>query len=120
MHEKDGRGRVGAKVEIMPQGIDMESLFLSRKEIGKALGMSERKARAVLAKYGVKPVDLGRGRGNGLRWRVAAVISVADTLHDKAQAKQAVRRGRSAPSPIQGRTAADLYAEFNGGSPPVQ
>ena len=98
----------------------MEALFLNRKQIGPALGISERKARAVLAQYGVKPVDLGRGRDNGLRWRMSAVISVADTLHDKAQAKQVVRRRRPAPCPIQGRTAADLYAEFNRGASPVQ
>ena len=89
-------------------------LFLTKEEIGPALNMSESKARATLDKYGVKPVDRGRGRGNGLRWRTSAVIQVADTLHAEAQQKKAKSTRRpTKTSPIRGRSAADLYAEFN-------
>ena len=95
-----------------------EQLYLTRHEIGPALTVSERKARTILEQHGVKPVDLGRGRGNGLRWRTSAVIQVADTLHAEAQQKKAKSTRRpTKTSPIRGRSAADLYAEFNRDQP---
>ena len=93
-------------------------LYLTRKEIGPALNMSESKARALLEKYNVKPVDMGRGRGNGLRWRTSAVIQVADTLHAEAQNRQAKSSGRlPRKRPILGRTAAEIFAEISRGQP---
>jgi len=91
----------------------MEPLYLRRKEIGQVLSMSEEQARATLAKYGVKPVDLGRGRGHGLRWRTSAVIRVADILHAEAQEQKEQRRRPRIVRPVQGRSAHDLFAEFN-------
>ena len=89
-------------------------LFLTKEEIGPALNMSESKARATLDKYGVKPVDRGRGRGNGLRWRTSAVIQVADTLHAEAQQQKAKSARRPTKMrPIRGRSASELFAEFN-------
>lgn len=89
-------------------------LYLTRKEIGAALAVSERKARAILEQHGVKPVDLGRGRGNGLRWRTSAVIQVADTLHAEAQQQKAKSARRPTKMrPIRGRSASELFAEFN-------
>lgn len=89
-------------------------LYLTRKEIGPVLNMSESKARALLEKYNVKPVDMGRGRGNGLRWRTTAVIQVADTLHTEAQNRKAKRVSRlPGMRPILGRSAADIFAEIS-------
>lgn len=93
-------------------------LYLTRKEIGAALNMSESKARSILDKYGVKPVDIGRGRGNGLRWRTSAVIQVADTLHAEAQNRKAKNpSGPSRKRPLLGRSAAEIFAEISGGQP---
>lgn len=93
-------------------------LYLTRKEIGPVLNMSESKARALLEKYNVKPVDMGRGRGNGLRWRTSAVIQVADTLHAEAQNRQAKSSGRlPRKRPILGRSAAEIFAEISRGQP---
>ena len=91
-----------------------EHLYLTRHEIGQVLTVSERKARTILEQHGVKPVDLGRGRGNGLRWRTSAVIQVADTLHAEAQQQKAKSaRMLTKMRPIRGRSASELFAEFN-------
>ena len=99
----------------------MTPLLLTRKEVAATLGMTERQARAILAAHGVKPIDLGKGRGHGLRWRTSAVIAVADALHDAAQAQADKPRRPRKITPIRGRTAADLFAEFQGAAnAPVQ
>ena len=98
----------------------MTALFLRKKEIAAALNMSQRQAVAILAAHGVKPVDLGKGRGHGLRWRTSAVKQVADALHAEAQAAKAKRRSPGHGKPLQGRSAAELFAEFNRGPSPVQ
>ena len=92
----------------------MTPLLLTRKEVAATLGMTERQARAILAAHGVKPIDLGKGRGHGLRWRTSAVIAVADALHDAAQAQADKPRRPRKLTPLRGRTAADLFAEFQG------
>ena len=95
-----------------------EHLYLTRHEIGPALTVSERKARSILEQHGVKPVDLGRGRGNGLRWRTSAVIQVADTLHAEAQNRQAKNSSRlPRKRPLLGRSAAEVFAEISRGQP---
>lgn len=88
-----------------------EHLYLTRHEIGPALTVSERKARTILEQHGVKPVDLGRGRGNGLRWRTSAVIQVADTLRRSPATGDPARMLPECP--IRGRSASELFAEFN-------
>lgn len=95
----------------------MNPLYLTRKQIGKVLAMSEKQAREILNEHNVHPVDLGKGRGHGLRWRTSAVIHVADTLH--AQAQEARRKTNKDTAPrkphlIKGRNAKELYQEFNG------
>lgn len=94
-----------------------QPLFLTRMQLGQWLNMSPASAMRVLNKYNIQPVDLGRGRGNGLRWRTSAVIEVADILHTEAQAKKTQRRIKKSPYTIRGKSAADLFAEFNGGTP---
>ena len=100
----------------------MTPQFLRRKELGPFLGMTQAQALAILDAHGVRPVDLGKGRGHGLRWRTSAVIRVADALHAEAQAQPSTpHRPRISHHPVRGRTAEDLCAEFNrGGSGPVQ
>ncbi len=99
----------------------MPALFLRRNELGEFLGMTQAQAIAILDAHGVKPVDLGRGRGHGLRWRTSAVTRVADALHAEAQAAKVHPLRPRVLKPIQGRTVDDLFAEFNrGASSPIQ
>lgn len=51
----------------------MSERFLRKAEIGDVFGTSPDIARAILLKHGVHPVDLGAGRGRGLRWLESAV-----------------------------------------------
>lgn len=101
------------------------SLFLTRQQIAEALGTGPGVAAALLSARGVHPIDLGRGRGRGLRWYAAAVKQVAYDLHTEAQAK---KQGKShtakkttvrGPGPILGRSTNEIYAELTG-SPPMQ
>lgn len=91
-------------------------LLLTRSQIGTMLSMSETNAKKILEAHGVQPINLGRGRGNGLRWLTTAVIKVADILHAEAQAKSGKRCRRIPPHSVVGKSAAQLFAEFNGKS----
>lgn len=63
----------------------MPERFLRKSEIGAVFGTSPDIARAILLAHGVHPVDLGAGRGRGLRWLESAVHAVAAEMHRRAQ-----------------------------------
>lgn len=63
----------------------MPERFLRKAEIGAVFGTSPDVARAILLNHGVHPVDLGAGRGRGLRWLESAVQAVAAEMHRRAQ-----------------------------------
>lgn len=94
----------------------IQPLLLTRTQIGLALNMSESNARKTLEAHGIMPINLGRGRGNGLRWHTSAVIRVADILHAEAQAKGSKKCRRTSAHTVVGKSAAQLFAEFNGKS----
>lgn len=94
----------------------IQPLLLTRIQIGLALNMSESNARKTLEVHGIMPINLGRGRGNGLRWHTSAVIRVADILHAEAQAKGGKKCRRTPAHTVVGKSAAQLFAEFNGKS----
>lgn len=105
-----------AKTQGTRESAHIQPLLLTRSQIGIALNMSEGNAKRVLEKHGIMPIDLGKGRGNGLRWLTAAVIKVADILHAEAQAKSSKKCQRIPSHTVVGKTAAQLFAEFNGRS----
>ena len=72
-----------------------QKLLLTRKEACQLLNTGEKTALNILAKYGIHPIDLGKGRGNGLRWRTSEVIKLADILHTEAQ--KAINRRNKKP-----------------------
>lgn len=63
----------------------MPERFLRKAEIGAVFGTSPDVARAILLDHGVHPVNLGAGRGRGLRWLESAVQAVAAEMHRRAQ-----------------------------------
>lgn len=92
-------------------------LLIKRREIAALLNVNEKTAISILARHGVSPIDLGRGRGNGLRWRTSAVIAVADILHTEAQPKKIQQRKTKNPFSVRGKSASELLAEFGGVAP---
>ena len=91
----------------------MPALFLRKSELAGFLGITLNQAIAILEEHGVKPVDLGRGRGHGLRWRTSAVTKVADILHAQAQEQsEKIRRSRIA-HPLIGKSAAEIFADIS-------
>lgn len=65
----------------------MTKILLSKAEISEALSLSPDVARATLAARGVLPIDMGLGRGRGLRWYAVAVQQAAEQMHAEAQAR---------------------------------
>ena len=97
----------------------MEPELLKTKELPLLLNMSANKASELLAKHKIKPIDFGPGRGNGLRWLTREVRRLADTLHAEAQAKAGVpkrRRSLKTAGCVIGKSAEELFAEFNMGA----
>ena len=92
-------------------------LFLTTAQLGEWLNIGADSAKKILIGHGIQPVDLGRGRGKGLRWRTSAVIKFADMLHTEAQAKQPQKRKAKSPFSVLGKSAEELLAEFTGNSP---
>ena len=63
----------------------MSDRFLRKSDIAAMLSTSECMAASFLKKYGCYPIDLGYGRGRGLRWLESAVINAMRLMHMEAQ-----------------------------------
>lgn len=95
-----------------------QHLYLTTKQLAFLFNVSERRARQIVMEHGLKPVDLGRGRGNGLRWRTNVVIEIADILHAEAQSQESRTLRQARPvHPVRGKSPKELWAEFNGKTP---
>lgn len=73
----------------------MSERYLRKEEVAAMLGSSPGVAASILRKAGIEPIDLGRGRGRGLRWLESAVQTAILALHNKAQPKQKKHVARS-------------------------
>lgn len=69
----------------------MSERLLRQEEIAAMFGTSPGMAASLLRKAGIMPIDLGRGRGRGLRWLESAVQAAIVGLHNEAQPKQKKR-----------------------------
>lgn len=65
----------------------MPDRLLRKKEIATMLGASPSVAASILRQHGLYPIDIGRGRGKGLRWLESGVQAVIMSLHQNAQPK---------------------------------
>ena len=66
-------------------------------------------ARGVLERMAVKPVNLGRGRGLGLRWYRHEILAALDNGRTPR-----AKKPRITPSPFAGKSAAQIVAELTG------
>lgn len=106
---------------LEPRHLPQLPLLLKRNEVASLLNIAPKKVARFLAAHGIQPIDLGPGRGNGLRWHSSAVIELADRLHTEAQAQAPKPRKAFSPHSVIGKTAAELFAEFNGnGNSPAE
>lgn len=77
----------------------MPERFLRKKDIAERLAVSIARARELLALRGVMPVDMGRGRGRGLRWLESDVDAVLRALAKEARPKEKHRAPRPPEMP---------------------
>ena len=92
-------------------------MLLTKDQIAERLGTTAGVASRILSEHGVKPVDLGRGRGCGKRWYASAVDAVIFRMHEDAQDKKpAPRRVQVRPHLVRGKSAKELYAELTAGT----
>lgn len=92
----------------------MNAELLKTKEMMAIMNMGKDLAVNLLRKHGVEPIDLGSGRGRGLRWHKKAVKAVCDTLYAEASAKR--KKPSPAPQsfrPVFGRSVSELFEELN-------
>jgi hypothetical protein len=92
-----------------------DPVFIKTDLLPSVTGMSVAQSLYYLSKDGLQPIDLGRGRGKGLRWHVASVRKVFDTLNDNAQQCQPkAHKPARVHRPVSGRTLDDLYKAVRG------
>lgn len=65
----------------------MSERLLKKSEIAERFATSWQTASRLLAAQGVMPIDLGRGRGKGLRWLESGVQAALLALHRASQPK---------------------------------
>ena len=65
----------------------MQERLLDKHEIAARFNTGWRKARSLLAKMGVMPIDVGEGKKARLRWLESAVNAAIFAMHAKAQPK---------------------------------
>ena len=93
-------------------------MLLNKDQIAERLGTTPGVAVNILSEYGLKPVDLGRGRGRGRRWYASAVDAVIYQMHEDAQDKKvSQRRVHVLPRLIRGRPFKEIYADLTKGAP---
>lgn len=68
----------------------MQERWLKKEDIAALFDTSCKAAEEQLAKAGLRPINLGPGRGRGKRWLESAVMEAIQRIHEKAQPKKAV------------------------------
>ena len=88
-------------------------MLLNKAQIAERMSTTPGIAINILSEHGVRPVDLGRGRGRGKRWYASAVDAVIRQMHDDAQDKKiSSRRVRVPLHPILGKSVNELFEEL--------
>ena len=71
----------------------MTERWLKKEDIAALFDTSSKAAEEQLAKAGLRPINLGPGRGRGKRWLESAVMEAMQRIHEKAQPR------KTAPKP---------------------
>ena len=58
----------------------MQERLINIEEVADLMSTSKSKAKDALIRYGLHGIDLGRGRGGGLRWLLSSVVAVMQTM----------------------------------------
>lgn len=87
-------------------------MFLSSRQAAELLGFPLQTTIRLLTSHGLLAIDLGPGRQRGLRWALADVRGLFDTLRAEAQAQTPKRRKRETPHSVQGKSVSELFAEL--------
>lgn len=87
-------------------------MLLTTTEAAELLRTTPTAARGVLDRLRVKPVNLGHGRGLGLRWYKSEILDALDNSRKPLEPRQALQ---DRPSCFRGRSAGQIVAELTGG-----
>lgn len=63
----------------------MRDKYLTKRDIAAMFQTKWDRAASILRERGVCPIDLGYGRGYGLRWLESAVLAAMKAIHNEAQ-----------------------------------
>lgn len=96
----------------------MDTLVYDSKTLPQAMGCSLRRAKSWLHEHGVEPIDLGKGRGGGLRWLRESVMEALHTMATGNAPKKKKTRVRHYT--VENKTADALLREFNIERMPIQ
>lgn len=93
----------------------MKDRYLTKRDLAVLFQTKWDRAASILKERGVSPVDLGCGRGYGLRWLESAVLAAMKALHSEAQqtgpqpGKKAGIRPKTPGLHLADMTAAEIH-----------
>lgn len=90
----------------------MSESLLRKSDIAAMMGTSPRVAVSILKARGCNPVDLGCGRGRGLRWLESAVSAILRDIHNEAQAASRSSKPRKPSAPVFNLATASVSAVY--------
>jgi excisionase family DNA binding protein len=85
--------------------------IMTTEQVADYLQVPEPTALEWLLDNGIAPIDFGRGRGRGKRWRSTDVQMAVDASVQKNAIKPRRRQGHNTPL-FAGRSTADIIAEL--------
>jgi hypothetical protein len=87
-------------------------VLLTTAEAAELLRTTTGAARGVLERLLVKPVNLGLGRGLGLRWYRHEILEALDAKRQPKTKRKVIQQ-----NPFAGKTAAQIVAELTSSAP---
>ncbi|MCR5813137.1 MAG: hypothetical protein K6G15_01405 [Desulfovibrio sp.] len=94
----------------------MQERLINIEEVADLMSTSKSKAIETLIKYGLHGIDMGRGRGGGLRWLLSSVVAVMQTMAAEAKAgrKENPRKPKAPRLNLLSMSVDEIYALTTG------